>query len=684
MKKVFSFLLLTCLLSIGVNAWGKKYNVSYTLTFSTGSGDGTSVTTSTSASTILSGGSDYVTGNLAAATNVYKAGASGLKLGKSSGAGSIKISLSDAGKVYAKTIVVRAKQYNGAKNLQANGKSAQSVTSTDFANYSFTINSNITYVQLQSNAYLWIESVTVNYEVELTETETEISTAGLTNTDLFNGASAGTLSASVTSSGSAVEGAVVTWRIDDEAVASINENTGAVTLVAAGTATITASYSGNSVYGPSSDTYELTVADTRTATTTTINTTGIINTNLINGTTAGSLSASVKYGSPAADVPDATITWTSSDVSVATVNSSGVITLIKAGITTIKATYNGATIGSDKYAPSFSSYELTVTDTRQNLEVSLSFNNALYGTNFDGTGAAGDGPFHGTVDNVSVDVEQGDGSNLYVNNTETRIYGKGTNEYGSITISAPLGYVITKIVITKGSSFDLQEVSPDTWTLKDLTWEGQSNSVVFYAKNRSDFRSATVTLAKALTITSAGWASMYLPFKAAIPEDVTVYYASASSLAGNTITLTPFEGGVIPAGTGVVVRDEQYDGTSSHIYAFNESDDDPSDDVSSNLFLGSYTDISVPAGGVYVLASGTASSCTFATFTGSTLGAFKAYVPKGSVSAPNIRFIVEEENGATSINDILDADNIVKFLENGQLYIKRDGVIYDATGRAVR
>lgn len=137
---------------------------SYTITFATGSGDGTQASTSTACSTVVSEGSDYLSGNLATATRVYYSGGSGLKLGASSNAGTIKMNLSTAGQVTPKSIVVNAKLYNSGKatTLKVNGSAAQNLAA-DFADYTYIITSKITYIELVSSKYCWIKSVTVNY-----------------------------------------------------------------------------------------------------------------------------------------------------------------------------------------------------------------------------------------------------------------------------------------------------------------------------------------------------------------------------------------------------------------------------------------------------------------------------------------------------------------------------------------
>lgn len=139
---------------------------SYTLTFKTGSGDGTSCSTGTAASAIFSDASGaYVTGNLAAASNAYYGGDLGLKLGTSKASGTVKMNLSSTGQVKAKSIVVNAKLYNSSKSatLKVNGPSTQNLTAS-FANYTYTVDStsNLTYIELTSSKYAWVSSITVN------------------------------------------------------------------------------------------------------------------------------------------------------------------------------------------------------------------------------------------------------------------------------------------------------------------------------------------------------------------------------------------------------------------------------------------------------------------------------------------------------------------------------------------
>ncbi len=112
-----------------------------------------------------------------------------------------------------------------------------------------------------------IEYIKVYFVADPSDTRTAttvaIDDAGITNTNVFNGTDAGSLSATVMAGETAVDGASVTWSSATESVATIDASTGAVTLVGAGSTVITATYEGDETnYKPSSATYELTVTNT--------------------------------------------------------------------------------------------------------------------------------------------------------------------------------------------------------------------------------------------------------------------------------------------------------------------------------------------------------------------------------------------------------------------------------------
>ena len=80
---------------------------------------------------------------------------------------------------------------------------------------------------------------------------------GETNVD------AGTLTAAVTYNEDAVDGATVTWSGNNDAVATINATTGAVTILARGEVTFTATYAGNDDFAEATATKTITVTDSK-------------------------------------------------------------------------------------------------------------------------------------------------------------------------------------------------------------------------------------------------------------------------------------------------------------------------------------------------------------------------------------------------------------------------------------
>ena len=159
--------------------------------------------------------------------------------------------------------------YNSAADLYATGSGANqgtkigSVSSTG----TITVSGDYAYVGIRSNSgAIYLSSIEITWETSsgsqtATATSVTIDASGIINTNVYEGTAAGSLTATVKAGDAAIDGATVTWTSSNESVATIDAN-GAVTLVAAGTTTITASYAGvEGEYKSSSATYELTVTN---------------------------------------------------------------------------------------------------------------------------------------------------------------------------------------------------------------------------------------------------------------------------------------------------------------------------------------------------------------------------------------------------------------------------------------
>ncbi len=133
-------------------------------------------------------------------------------------------------------------------------------TWNDYSVASLTINETKTIYAKASDGTEESSVASVTATKNLAEPTIAIDHSGITNTNVFMGTAAGILAASVTYNDSPVEGATVTWSGDNDNVATINAN-GAVTLVAEGSVTFTASFAGNSDYSAKTATYEMAVTN---------------------------------------------------------------------------------------------------------------------------------------------------------------------------------------------------------------------------------------------------------------------------------------------------------------------------------------------------------------------------------------------------------------------------------------
>lgn len=185
-----------------------------------------------------------------------------------------------------------------------------------------------------------------------------------------------------------------------------------------------------------------------------------------------------------------------------------------------------------------------------------------------------------------------------------------------------------------------------------------------------------------LNISSALWSSLYLPQAVVVPANCKAYYVS--DVTGTTATLVAINAGqVIPAATPVIVE-----ATASGTYYFNYSAsnaDAPTPNLLHGVTATTPIESIAPGAGNTLYVLGVKESVVgfyvpSAQIT--TLAPYKAYLIAGTITgAPMIRF---EENDATGIQNVKVSEKTVKFIENGKLFIQKDGVVYDMIGRVVR
>ncbi len=241
------------------------------------------------------------------------------------------------------------------------------------------------------------------------------------------------------------------------------------------------------------------------------------------------------------------------------------------------------------------------------------------------------------------------------------------------SFSVPAGYLITKIVNT-GANFDVA----DSGTLSGSTWTGCAEEVTLSVTNTRNIKTITVTYIDATpTLGANGYSTFAAPFKYTVSG--AEVYKAAYDEQQNAIVLTEVENAVVPANAGIILK-----GTEGDVVTITPSNDAASD-FAGNELVGVLTPTLAQANW-YVLATnldGDGLTKFHNCQAGITIPANKAYMVIGEATAPSIR-IIEAGNEATDIQNVEGAENAVKFMENGQLYILKNGVVYDAMGKTVR
>ena len=242
-------------------------------------------------------------------------------------------------------------------------------------------------------------------------------------------------------------------------------------------------------------------------------------------------------------IGDATVTYSSSNESVATVDAAtGEVTLKAAGTTTITAFY----AGDETYSESSASYTLTIQNTRNFV--------------WDATTIYKKNTTLATVteesDPVSITFARNDASyspSYYVEGNAVRTYNKNT-----IDFSVPEGYLITGIKIAYISGYG-HDFTPNKglFSVKNLigNWTGLSSSVTLKSTAGARFTTITVSYTKlsevGTTTVSAAGVATFCPETSVIVGDGT--HSSIVTGVDNTGMLIQEDIEMIPAGTGVML-----------------------------------------------------------------------------------------------------------------------------------
>ena len=194
-----------------------------------------------------------------------------------------------------------------------------------------------------------------------------------------------------------------------------------------------------------------------------------------------------------------------------------------------------------------------------------------------------------------------------------------------------------------------------------------------------------------LTPTTDGFATFYSACPVALPSGVTAFKGDYSE---GTLTLTDIDrSGKVPACTPVILHNDD-NSNSTIVLTYDGSNNDSP--VVSDLHGSSYDTMLDDAESTVTMdgKTGTAfalgyknSTTAFYKYssTATKVSANKAIliISGGNALVAGIR-ILSGDNNATNIESINANVDVIKFFENGQLFIKRDGIVYDALGRIVK
>lgn len=589
----------------------------------------------------------------------------------------------------------------GANDLNLNDQGIYSLTATegpkvvgnwtllsasvasDATSYSGTFDSGHEYAIVHRD--LAYNYSTPTYVVATGETRVGTTTAitseskDALNVDLKNGSAAGILVANVTETvgGESVTEASVTWSSSDESVATIGSSTGVVTLIKEGNTTITASFAATSTHAASSDTYDITITDSRTDPGISFET-SIVNKIIGNDDFTNNLS----------NENGVTITYTISDNGTGTtINpSNGLVSLgINQGTETITATSSAD--------PTYKSVIATYT-----LNVGMSaISNKYWDFSSWETGAF---DIIKAMDNIELVAASGKNMEISSNNAQEiddesftkrlKLNGTGasTSRYvhfkvkpnTKISVYQYSGDADRKVKVDAGSfgGTNLLSEGNSGYVKMSCIYTGVSETDIYLYSSNSNISIYGIKLEPVvpIVISSATWASFSNVNEIAIPDGLTAYYAQMKD--EETISLKEITSGYIPASTGVIVSGE------ANTYYANPTSTSAS--LAGANILQPWLTAGEPSEETYyTLAVDGDNNPMFKQSTGGTLAAGKAYLvlPAG-LSAPSIIRIADEDQNATNIENLDGSVKTVKFIENGRILILRDGITYDALGHIVK
>lgn len=234
-----------------------------------------------------------------------------------------------------------------------------------------------------------------------------------------------------------------------------------------------------------------------------------------------------------------------------------------------------------------------------------------------------------------------------------------TSSTYSITENTDDSYIVFKEgVDSRYALFDIDGSNYNAQTIKynyaNTVYTCQNNSAYINddgtPEEITNNMDVTISIkAYALPINTNGYSTLCLPFATTIPDGATAYAVSSVDNSAKVVNLTAITGGVLPANTPAVIGD-----TGGSVAVFNATDETGTAPTT-NLLQGTTSDISVS--GIYTLGTSIENSTLYGFFqyTGTTLHAYRAYLPADVASGAKEFTLHFNDDAVTGINEI---DNV--------------------------
>lgn len=360
---------------------------------------------------------------------------------------------------------------------------------------------------------------------------------------------------------SELTGKTITYsKTGDEIFTSFEESTGNLALNGkAGTATVTATFAGDDTYANSTASYTITVQDNRTTPTLTFG----------KESYTFDLGATVAPFTNQLTAPVGVTVVYSSNSEIATVDkTTGEVTVNTAAVG--KATITATFAGNDSYKPATATYMLEVVDPN-NMEATFDFEKPDdYGYNKPVNSGKTELNNGDKLESGIVTLTNVTGSTITTTRFKDdngdltfRVYTGAV-----LTVSAPEGYVITKMDFTDNGSQTVSNFDFDSGKLNNKTWTGSAQNIkmtvranqVFLKKLVVAYAKKVVPTLETLTTAASGFATYAAGYDVNYSALGLTTYAIALDETNNKVSYNRFEG-VVPAGKAVLVQ-----GTASTSY----------------------------------------------------------------------------------------------------------------------